>query len=100
MTKIKTTPLHPQSDGIVKRFNRTIENFLRTAVNEKQTNWDTCIPPFLLAYRSAVHESTGKTPASVVFDAELRLPIDLISDRPKKEEGMTTTSVTSKTGSK
>ncbi|KAJ8910760.1 hypothetical protein NQ315_009068 [Exocentrus adspersus] len=39
-------------------------------------------------YRSAVHESTGKTPASVVFGAELRLPIDLISDRPKKEEGV------------
>ncbi|KAJ8909763.1 hypothetical protein NQ315_005452 [Exocentrus adspersus] len=30
----------------------------------------------------------GKTPASVVFGAELRLPIDLISDRPKKEEGV------------
>ncbi|KAJ8913290.1 hypothetical protein NQ315_010957 [Exocentrus adspersus] len=42
----------------------------------------------LYTYRSAVHESTGKTPASVVFGAELRLPIDLISDRPKKEEGV------------
>ncbi|KAJ8914068.1 hypothetical protein NQ315_017589 [Exocentrus adspersus] len=41
-----------------------------------------------IAYRSAVHESTGKTPASVVFGAELRLPIDLISDRPKEEEGV------------
>ncbi|KAJ8913050.1 hypothetical protein NQ315_006551 [Exocentrus adspersus] len=40
------------------------------------------------SYRSAVHESTVKTPASVVFGAELRLPIDLISDRPKKEEGV------------
>ncbi|KAJ8912680.1 hypothetical protein NQ315_011039 [Exocentrus adspersus] len=39
-------------------------------------------------YRSAVHESTGKTPASVVLGAELRLPIDLISDRPKEEEGV------------
>ncbi|KAJ8914343.1 hypothetical protein NQ315_011331, partial [Exocentrus adspersus] len=39
-------------------------------------------------YRSAVHESTGRTPASVVFGAELRLPIDLISDRPKEEEGV------------
>ncbi|KAJ8915697.1 hypothetical protein NQ315_000631 [Exocentrus adspersus] len=42
----------------------------------------------LKTYRSAVHESTGKTPASIVFGAELRLPIDLISDRPKKEEGV------------
>ncbi|KAJ8909422.1 hypothetical protein NQ315_003473 [Exocentrus adspersus] len=42
----------------------------------------------LYTYRSAVHESTGKTPASVVFGAELRLPIDLISDRPKKDAGV------------
>ncbi|KAJ8915680.1 hypothetical protein NQ315_000613, partial [Exocentrus adspersus] len=42
----------------------------------------------LKTYRYAVHESTGKTPASVVFGAELRLPIDLISDRPKEEEGV------------
>ncbi|KAJ8915498.1 hypothetical protein NQ315_012379 [Exocentrus adspersus] len=42
----------------------------------------------LCSYPSAVHESTGKTPASVVFGTELRLPIDLISDRPKKEEGV------------
>ncbi|KAJ8911691.1 hypothetical protein NQ315_017143 [Exocentrus adspersus] len=43
---------------------------------------------WLGTYRSAVHESTGKTPASIVFGAELRLPIDLISDRPKKKEGV------------
>ncbi|KAJ8912136.1 hypothetical protein NQ315_013185 [Exocentrus adspersus] len=77
MTKTRTTPLHRQSDGMIERFSRTIENFPRTAVNEKQTNWDTL---------SAVHESSGKTPASVVFGAELRLPIDLISERPKEEE--------------
>ncbi|KAJ8914655.1 hypothetical protein NQ315_017352 [Exocentrus adspersus] len=73
---------------MVERFNRKIENFLRTAVNEKKTNRDICIPPFLLAYQSAVHKSTGKTPASVVFGAELRLPIDSISDQPRKEEGV------------
>ncbi|KAJ8913143.1 hypothetical protein NQ315_006061 [Exocentrus adspersus] len=39
-------------------------------------------------YWLGMHESTGRTPASVVFGAELRLPIDLISDRPKEEEGV------------
>ncbi|KAJ8918499.1 hypothetical protein NQ315_015204 [Exocentrus adspersus] len=66
---------------LVERFNRTIENFLKTAVNEKQTNWETCIPPFLLVCRSAVHESTRKTPVSVVFGAEPRLSIGLICDQ-------------------
>ncbi|KAJ8911365.1 hypothetical protein NQ315_011658 [Exocentrus adspersus] len=78
-----------------------IENNLLKRVWEspdgKEKNYQTILPrkrvPEVLqavhsAYRSAVHESTGKTPASVVFGAELRLPIDLISDRPKKEEGV------------
>ncbi|KAJ8914093.1 hypothetical protein NQ315_014289 [Exocentrus adspersus] len=45
---------------------------------------------YWLGSRSDVEEwcRRCKTPASVVFGAELRLPIDLISDRPKKEEGV------------
>ena len=71
---------------MVERFNRTIENFLKIVVSDHQDDWDKCIPPFLLAYRSAVHESTGKTPAQVVFGRELRLPVDLLTGQPEKNE--------------
>ncbi|XP_048519646.1 uncharacterized protein LOC125503403 [Dendroctonus ponderosae] len=81
--KTRTTPLHPESDGMVERFNRTIDNYLRIVVNNKQDNWDTQLAPFLLAYRSAVHESTGKSPAEILFGRELRLPIDLLTGRPE-----------------
>jgi RNase H-like domain found in reverse transcriptase/Reverse transcriptase (RNA-dependent DNA polymerase)/Integrase zinc binding domain/Integrase core domain/gag-polyprotein putative aspartyl protease len=80
--KTRTTPLHPQSDGMVERFNRTLENHLRIVVNEHQTDWDRHLPLFLLAYRSAVHETTGQTPASVIFGRELRLPVDLMFGHP------------------
>ncbi|KAJ8913989.1 hypothetical protein NQ315_008981 [Exocentrus adspersus] len=67
-----------------------IENNLLKRVWEspdgKERNYQTILPrkrvPEVL---QAVHSGT---PASVVFGAELRLPIDLISDRPKKEEGV------------
>ena len=36
MHKTRTTPLHPQSDGMVERFNRTIENQLAAYVAENQ----------------------------------------------------------------
>ncbi|KAJ8911788.1 hypothetical protein NQ315_008841 [Exocentrus adspersus] len=71
-----------------------VENNLLKRVWEspdgKERNYQTIlprkrVPEVLRAVHSGVHESTGKTPASVVFGAELRLPIDLISDRPKKE---------------
>ncbi|GBM17049.1 hypothetical protein AVEN_133316-1 [Araneus ventricosus] len=57
--KTRTTALHPESDGMVERFNRKILNHLSLFVSKNQTDWDTHLPLFLLAYRSADHEATG-----------------------------------------
>lgn len=80
--KTQTTPLHPQSDGMVERFNRTILNHLSLHVSKNQQDWDRKLPLFLLAYRSAVHETTGFTPSKMLFGRELRLPCDLLFGRP------------------
>ncbi|GFY18173.1 retrovirus-related Pol polyprotein from transposon 412 [Trichonephila clavipes] len=37
---------------------------------------------FLLAYRSAVHETTGYSPSQMLFGRDLRLPCDLLFGRP------------------
>lgn len=47
--KTQTTPLHPQSDGMVERFNRTILNNLSLTVSRNQQDWDLELPLFLLA---------------------------------------------------
>ncbi|GFX20790.1 transposon Tf2-11 polyprotein [Trichonephila clavipes] len=73
--KTKTTPLHPQSDGMVERFNRTILNNLSLMVSKNQQDWDQKVPLFLLAYRSAVHETTGYSPSQMLFGRDLRLPL-------------------------
>ncbi|GBN01692.1 Retrovirus-related Pol polyprotein from transposon 412 [Araneus ventricosus] len=57
--KTRTTALHPESDGMVERFNRTILKYLSLFVSRNQTDWDRHLPLFLLAYRSAEHEVTG-----------------------------------------
>lgn len=75
--KTRTTPLHPQSDGMVERFNRTLEQHLSKMVSEHQDDWDYYIPLFLMAYRSAVHDTTGETPSCLLFGREMRLPCDL-----------------------
>ncbi|GFX53983.1 retrovirus-related Pol polyprotein from transposon 412 [Trichonephila clavipes] len=80
--KTKTTPLHPQSDGMVERFNRTILNNLSLMVSKNQQDWDQKVPLFLLAYRSAVHETTGYSPSQMLFGRDLRLPAcDLLFGR-------------------
>ncbi|KFM56688.1 Retrovirus-related Pol polyprotein from transposon 412, partial [Stegodyphus mimosarum] len=80
--KTQTTPLHPQSDGMVERFNRTILNNLSLVVSRNQQDWDKKLPLFLLAYRSAVHETTGYSPSQMLFGRDLRLPCDLLFGRP------------------
>ncbi|UYV62133.1 K02A2.6-like, partial [Cordylochernes scorpioides] len=75
--KTRTTPLHPQSDGMVERFNKTMVEHLSKVVEQNQRDWDRRLPLFLMAYRAAINETTGQTPAKVMFGRELRLPCDL-----------------------
>ena len=49
INEMRTTPLHPQSDGMVKRFNQTIENQLSKYVEDHQRDWDKHIPFLLMA---------------------------------------------------
>lgn len=84
--KTRTTPLHPQSDGMVERMNRTMGRYLSKVVSDHQRDWDQYLHLFLLAYRSSVHESTGHSPANILFGRELRLPCDLqFGIRPEEE---------------
>ena len=83
--KTRTTPLHPQSDGMVERFNSTLEQHLSKVVDKNQTDWDQRIPLFLMAYRSSVHDTTGMTPAKLVFGREIRLPGDLMFGSPESQ---------------
>ncbi|GFT96446.1 retrovirus-related Pol polyprotein from transposon 412 [Trichonephila clavipes] len=77
----RTTALHPQSDGMVERFNRTILNSLSLLVSSNQQDWDRKLPFSLLAYRSAVHETTGYSPSQMLFGRD-RLPADLLFSQP------------------
>jgi len=80
--KTRTTALHPQSDGMVERFNRTLLNHLSIFVSKNQTDWDMHLPMLLLAYRSAVHEAIKLSPSEMMFGRSLRLPCDLLFGRP------------------
>lgn len=52
--KTRTTPYHPQSDGMVERFNRTLLDIVATQIapHRKQRDWDEQLPFATFAYRS------------------------------------------------
>uniref|UniRef100_A0A3B1J0Y6 Integrase catalytic domain-containing protein n=1 Tax=Astyanax mexicanus TaxID=7994 RepID=A0A3B1J0Y6_ASTMX len=80
--KTRTTPLHLQSDGLVERFNRTLAAQLAMVSDKNQRDWDRHLPVVLLACRSAVQETTGFTPALLMFGRELRTPVSLAFGAP------------------
>ena len=80
--KTRTTPLRPQSDGMVEKFNWTLGQELAKFCNKKQDDWDEKLPLLLMAYRSAEHEVTDYSPAQMMMGRELRLPVDLVITRP------------------
>ena len=83
--KTRTTAYHPQSDGMVERFNQTLEAQLSKFADHNQQDWDQHLPFLMMAYRSAVHDTTGNTSARMMFGRDLKLPVDLCFGRQEEE---------------
>ncbi|KAJ8369428.1 hypothetical protein SKAU_G00094560 [Synaphobranchus kaupii] len=86
VTKTRTTPLQPQSDGLFKRFNCTLATQLAFLASQHQRDCDRHLPLVLWAYRSAVQESSQLTPAALMFGRELSTPVDLVFGAPPEPE--------------
>ncbi|CAB0009032.1 unnamed protein product, partial [Nesidiocoris tenuis] len=76
--RTRTTSLHPQSNGMVERFNRTLLELLSKIVGQHQEDWDRQVPLALLAYRATEHASTGFSPSMLQYGREMRLPVNLL----------------------
>ena len=89
MDKTRTTPYHPQSDGMVERQNRTIRQMLSAYVNARREDWSDHLDLIMMAYRSSVHQSTHCTPNLIMFGREISLPLTVelgvfpTGDRPQ-----------------
>jgi transposase InsO family protein len=65
--KVRTTPYHPQGNGLVERFNQTLELMMSLFVNVRHADWDEFVDLCLWAYRSSPHAATGKTPFEMML---------------------------------
>ena len=52
-TKTRTATYHPESDGMIERFNRTCLMMLSMFVNDRRDNWHKLSPFAMHAYRTS-----------------------------------------------
>jgi transposase InsO family protein len=83
--QIFTTAYHPQTNGQVERYNRTILASLRAYIAKIQDNWDDYTSAITYAYNCRVHSSLGMPP----FELALSWPPPTLSLQAQPTRGRT-----------
>ena len=87
--RLRTTPYHPQTDGITERFNRTLKVMLTNYLSSKQDDWDVYLEQLAFAFNTAVHATHGHTPFELMFGREPKLPLDLFYEALDERDELT-----------
>ena len=77
---IRTSTYHPQTDGMVERYNATLTAGLKKYVDKFPNEWKKAIPYVLFACRSVIHQSTGFSQFEIIFGRQPRGPLDILKE--------------------
>ena len=83
--KIKTSPYHPQSNGMIERVHRNLGEMLRAIVENNQELWDMYIPAINLAFNSAKSKATSFSPHILMFERPPRIELDVLTKSSSHE---------------
>ncbi|MGH0117755.1 UNVERIFIED_CONTAM: hypothetical protein FKN15_039051 [Acipenser sinensis] len=77
---IRTSVYHPQTDGLVERFNQTLKQMLRRFVDQEQKHWAKLLPFLMFAVREVPQSSTGFSPFELLYGRQPRGILDLVRE--------------------
>lgn len=85
--KTRTTAYHPQANGMVERWHRSLKTALKTRLSQ-HTTWIDELPTVLMGLRAAARTDTGVSAAELTYGYNLRLPCDFFTTQPAHDPDM------------
>ena len=83
--KVSTTAYHPQTDGLVERFHRTLLAMISKTAQPGGCDWDDRLPYVLFAYRCSEQGSTLESPFFMLYGRDPVLPTEeVLSNTPDR----------------
>lgn len=89
ITKLRTTPYHPQGNGQCERMNETMLMMLRSLSEAQKKKWKDYLNMTTHAYNCTKNSATGYSPYYLLFGIHPVLPIDLILNTERFRKGPT-----------
>ena len=91
VTKIRTSPYHPQTNGAIKRVHQTLRRMIAKMDPKKRAKWPSHLGPILIAYNVIRSLITGYLPYFLMFGHRPGLPVDLLFPTARRDENTRTT---------
>jgi len=82
---VMTTAFHPQANGLIERFHRSLKAALRARA--ASSDWVEQLPLILLALRATPREDSARSPAESVFGSKLVLPGEFLGSAEPEPAG-------------
>ena len=80
ITHLRTTPYHPQANGIIERWHRTLKAAI---LCHNPDRWTEHLPMILLGLRTIHKEDIRASPAEMVYGTTLRIPCEFFGDNSR-----------------
>ena len=77
---LRTSPYHPQGDGLVERFNQTLKAMLRKVLKGEERDLDHMLPYVLFAYREVPQATVGFSPFELLYGRDPRGLLDVLRE--------------------